>query len=167
MEDIREERASKGANLGIYFAVVALAAAALVFVLTQVRVSLLEQTLLDAQRGIIAKRVAELKGNLSQIETDVVTREEQIKKATATEARYAAFLSELLELSKTDIDARTVTQKWKIQAAGAETPVANASAAKPSATATGESREPVKEVPKDVKVPKAASSEVPPKAKAP
>jgi chorismate mutase len=163
MEDIGEERASKGMNFGIHFAVVALAAAALVFVFTQVRVSLLEQSLLDAQRGIIAKRVAELKENVSQIETDVVTREEQIKKATATEARYASLLTELLELSKTDVDARTVTQKWKIQAAGAEaTP-----AAKPSAAATGESREPVKEVPKDVKVPKAATSEVPPKAKAP
>ena len=168
MEEIGEERASERTNFGIYFSVVALAAAALVFVFTQVRVSLLEQSLLDAQRGIIAKRVAELKGNLSQIETDVVTREEQIKKATATEARYASLLTELLEISKTDVDARTVTQKWKIQAAGAEaTPAANASVAKPSATAAGESREPVKEVPKEVKVPKTAPSEVPPKAKAP
>jgi hypothetical protein len=67
MEKIGEERASKGMNSGIHFAVVALAAAALVFVFTQVRVSLLEQSLLDAQRGVIAKRVAELKGNLSQL----------------------------------------------------------------------------------------------------
>jgi len=167
MEDIGEERASKGMNSGIYFAVVALAAAALVFVFTQVRVSLLEQSLLDAQRGVIAKRVAELKGNLSQIETDVVTREEQMKKATATEARYASLLGELLELAKTDVDARTVTQKWKIQAAGAEATPANAQTNKPPAAATGESREPVKEVPKDVKVPKAAQSEMHAKAKVP
>ena len=167
MEEIGQERATQRTNFGIFFAVVALAAAALVFVFTQVRVSLLEQSLLDAQRSVIAKRVSELKGSLSQMETDVVTREEQIKKATATEARYASLLGELLELSKTDVDARTLTQKWKIQAAGAEATPANASAVKSSAAATGESREPVKEAPKDAKAPKATSSEMPAKAKAP
>ena len=40
------------------------------------------------------------------------------KAMSEMEAKYAALLSELIELAKVDADARAITQKWKIQQQG-------------------------------------------------
>jgi hypothetical protein len=77
-----------------------------------------EKGIMERQLSALADRSTAAKNAKKQLEEVVQQREEQIKRAGETEAKYAALLSELLELSKADPDALQITQKWKIQGAG-------------------------------------------------
>jgi hypothetical protein len=99
--------------LAINMAVLALSGVVLVG--AQVKTLSLDRSLLEKQRTTLADRVTESKNAQKQVDDALEQRERQLKRAAATEAQYAGLLSELLELSKVDPDARLVIQKWKIQ----------------------------------------------------
>lgn len=111
---------------GISIAIAALALAAVLFIGAQLRVAAIEKPMLEAQLNASAQRLTATKAAQVQAEEALQKREEQVKALSETEAKYAAFLTELLELAKTDPDAKAITQKWKIQQQGA--PVSDAPA---------------------------------------
>jgi hypothetical protein len=78
----------------------------------------LERSLLEKQLVVLAERVTASKLARKQVDEAFEQREQQVKRAAAMEAQYAGLLTDLLELSKVDPDARLVTQKWKIQSSG-------------------------------------------------
>ena len=106
---------------GVAITLGVLAMAGAVLVGTQVRWLSSEKGITERQLSMLAERSTAAKNAKKQVEDLLQQREEQIKRAGETETKYAALLSELLELSKTDPDAQQITQKWKIQGAGATT----------------------------------------------
>ena len=110
-----------------------LALAALVFLGAQTRMALMERPMLEGQNSFLTQRLSSIKATELQTDDALKARDEQIKRAQDTETRYAAMLTELLELSKVDPDARAITQKWKIQSAQTPSPESNSAA--PSASA--------------------------------
>ena len=108
---------------GVAITLGVLAMAGAVLVGTQVRWLSTEKGIAERYLSMLADRSTAAKNAKKQVEDLLLQREDQIKRAGEAETKYAALLSELLELSKTDPDAQQITQKWKIQGAGA-TPVA-------------------------------------------
>lgn len=78
-----------------------------------------EKSVLEKQLVGLADRVTASKAARKQLDEAFEQREQQIKRAAATEALYAGLLTDLLELAKVDPDARLVVQKWKIQSSDA------------------------------------------------
>jgi hypothetical protein len=83
------------------------------------RVALSEKPILEKQAVLSAQALTEVKALQGQADEAIAKREEQLKLASQTETQYAALLTELLDLAKVDPDARTITNKWKIQQQGA------------------------------------------------
>ncbi len=125
---------------GVAITLGVLAIAAAVLVGTQLRWISSEKGLLERQLSMLADRSTASKNAKKQVEDLLQQREEQIKRAGETEAKYAALFSELLELSRTDLDAQQITQKWKIQEAVA----APAALTEPSALPSGNRGRPEK-----------------------
>ena len=111
-----EDREDKGVaiTLGV------LALSGMVLVGGYMRTVSLEKGLLEKQMVLLAERVTASKAARGQVEDAFEQREAQLKQVSATEAQYAGLLTDLLELSKIDPDARLVVQKWKIQAGGVD-----------------------------------------------
>ncbi len=80
----------------------------------------LEKSLLEKQVAVFAERVTSAKDARKQVDETFAQREKQVRRAVATEAQYAGLLTDLLELSKVDPEARLVVQKWKIQSGSAD-----------------------------------------------
>ncbi len=78
----------------------------------------LDRSLLDKQLVVLAERVTASKTARKQLDEAFEQREQQLKRVAAMESQYAGLLTDLLELSKVDLDARQVVQKWKIQSSG-------------------------------------------------
>jgi F0F1-type ATP synthase membrane subunit b/b' len=121
---------------GVAITLGVLAMAGAVLVGTQLRWVSSEKAMVERQLSTLADRSTAAKTAKKQAEDLLHQREEQIKRAGETEAKYAALLTDLLELSKTDLDAQQITQKWKIQGAGGATPAA-ATAPKPASPEAG------------------------------
>lgn len=103
----------------------------------------LDRNLLEKQLLVLAERVTASKLARKEVDEALERREDQIKRAAAKEAQYAGLLTDLLELSKVDPDARLVTQKWKIQSTGeAKTLDGDAGALQPSAPSETRSAKP-------------------------
>lgn len=100
---------------GVAITLGVLAVAGVVLVGAQLRWVSNEKAIMDRQLSMLADRSNAAKNAKKEAEELVQRREEQIKLAKETEVKYAALLSDLLELSKTDPDARQITLKWKIQ----------------------------------------------------
>lgn len=117
------------------------ALAGILFLAAQLHGALQERQIIKSQLSTLQQQVEQGGKSLSQSEEAWRQREAQMKNASTAEARYAALLTELLDLAKTDADALLVIQKWKIQKQGeqqAQPQTANTSAdgnAKPAASA--------------------------------
>ncbi len=96
------------------WSVAVLGAAAAVFLASQVHLSLLDKERLQADYEEARRNVAVLVGSTKQGEEAFQKREIYLQKIEAQEARHAAFLSGLLELSKTDPDARSLVFRHKV-----------------------------------------------------
>lgn len=103
-----------------------LALAGFVFLGGHIKTLTTDRLFLERQLAVLADRENAAKAAKKQVDEAFQQREHQVKIAAATEAQYAGLLSDLLELAKVDSDARSITQKWKIQSAGkpAELPTA-------------------------------------------
>ena len=145
---------------GMVLAQGGLALAALVFLGAQTRLALMERPMLEGQNSFLTQRLSTMKTTELQTDEALKSRDEQIKRAQDTETRYAAMLTELLELSKVDADARAITQKWKIQSAQSASPESNSAA--PSASSLARPTEI-----HDAKDPKDVKGQKPPAAPAP
>jgi hypothetical protein len=121
---------------GVAITLGVLAMAGAVLVGAQLRGVSSEKGIVERQLSMLVDRSTAAKNAKKQVEDSLQQREEQIKLAGETEAKYAALLSDLLELSKTDLDAQQITQKWKIQSANAPAAVP-AATSKPVSTEAG------------------------------
>jgi hypothetical protein len=106
---------------GISITVLGLSLAALFYLGAQLRVAAIEKPILEAQLNTSAQRLTSTKAAQVQAEEALQKREEQIKALAEMEGKYAALLTDLIDLAKTDNDARAITQKWKIQQQGQAT----------------------------------------------
>lgn len=93
--------------------------AAVIVLVGQLKIKLMERPYLQSQLNYAAQRLTSVKNTQTETEQAIEKRNQQIKRSGALEGQYAALLTELLELAKTDPDARAITQKWKIQQQGA------------------------------------------------
>jgi len=96
------------------WSVAGLGAAASVFLASQVHLNLLDKDRLQAGYEATRRGVISLSGSVKQGEEAFQKREIYIQKVEAQEARHAAFLDDLLELSKTDPDARSLVFRHKV-----------------------------------------------------
>jgi hypothetical protein len=96
------------------WSVAILGAAASVSLAAQVHVALLDKERLQADYEEARRNVAVLVGSAKQGEEAFQKREIYLQKIEEQEARHAAFLSGLLELSKTDPDARSLVFRHKV-----------------------------------------------------
>jgi hypothetical protein len=103
---------------GVAITLGVLALSGLVLLGAQMKSLSMERNLLEKQLVVLAERVTASKLARKQVDEAFEQREQQVKRAAAMEAQYAGLLTDLLELSKVDPDARLVTQKWKIQSSG-------------------------------------------------
>lgn len=113
-------QSSRSGLLG--WAVAVLGATAAVFLASQVHLNLLEKERLQSGYED-ARRVANSLGAaVKQAEEAFQKRQIYLQKVEAQEARHAAFLDGLLELSKTDPDARALVVRHRVggSAAGVE-----------------------------------------------
>jgi F0F1-type ATP synthase membrane subunit b/b' len=63
----------------------------------------------------IDKQLAQIKDGEKQLKELITNREELVKQSQAVQQQYTALLTDVLELSKTDEDARKIVEKWNIQ----------------------------------------------------
>jgi len=103
----------------------ALTLAALVFLLTQLQSGVVEQPMLKKQIAFFLEKKATLQTALKESEDLLKKREEQLQQAGLVEVKYSNLINGLLELSKSDLDARMISQKWKIQSSDYPSPSAS------------------------------------------
>jgi hypothetical protein len=96
------------------WSVAALGAAAAVYLASQVHLNLLDKERLQAGQEEVRRKVASVAGAVKQGEEAFQKREIFLQKLEAQEARHAAFLKGLLDLSKTDPDARSLVFRHKV-----------------------------------------------------
>lgn len=96
------------------WSVAVLGAAAAVFFASQVHLNTLDKERLEASSEEARLTVAKLTGTAKQWEEAYQKREIYLQKIEAQEAQHAAFLNGLLELSKTDPDARALVYRHKV-----------------------------------------------------
>ena len=108
--------------------------AGLVFVAAHLHGACVDWRLGRAQLEVLQSRHESTRVTLVQAEESLKQREVQIQNGSANEAKYASIFNDLLELAKSDADARQLTLKWKIQREGEatqEAPATSAAAAQP------------------------------------
>jgi hypothetical protein len=123
---------------GVAITLGVLALAGVVLVGGHMKTVSLDKSLLERQMAVLADRVTAAKEARKQVDDAFEQRETQVKRAVATEAQYAGLLTDLLELSKVDPEARVVVQKWKIQAGAAKTPAESHDGGAPQETPSSE-----------------------------
>lgn len=96
------------------WSVAVLGAAASVFLASQVHLNTLDKERLQTSYEEAHLSVAKLAGTAKQWEESYQKREIYLQKIEAQESQYAAFLNGLLELSKTDPDARALVYRYKV-----------------------------------------------------
>ena len=99
------------------FSLGSLAFAAAFFVAGQLRMASVDRMIIKAQTTSLEAVLSDLKLVKASAEEMVANREEAVKSARQSESIYAAFLTELVALSKSDLDAQAITQKWEIRLA--------------------------------------------------
>lgn len=109
------KRMADGAASG---AMILLSLAACVVLGAQLHVASIEKPLFNAQLNYSAQRLTAVRNTQQQTDEAIKTRDEQIKLSAELEVKYAALLTDLLELAKTDPDARALVVKWKMQQQG-------------------------------------------------
>jgi hypothetical protein len=134
-----ESRSSGSAKFGA-LSVALWAVAGIVLLAGQLSVALIEQPHTAAQLTYAAQRLTAVKTTQTQTDEAIEKREQQIKRASALETQYAALLTDLLEIAKVDPDARTITQKWKIQQQGQSQVQEQASKPSPEPQSTAPSK---------------------------
>lgn len=116
------------------FSLGSLAFAAVFFVAGQLRMAAVDRTIIKAQASSLEVVLSDLKRVKASEEEMVANREEAVKSARQSESVYAAFLTDLVALSQSDLDARAITQKWEIRLA--EPSIATSESAPASAETT-------------------------------
>ena len=96
------------------WAVAVLGASAAVFLACQVHLNSLDQDRLQAGYEEARRVTVNLSASVKQAEEAFQKREIHLQKVESQEARHAAFLNGLLELSKTDPDARGLVVRHKV-----------------------------------------------------
>ncbi len=96
------------------WSVAVLGAAASVLLASQTHLNTLDKERVQASYEEARLSAAKLSGTAKQWEESYQKREIYLQKIEAQEAQHAAFLNGLLELSKTDPDARALVYRHKV-----------------------------------------------------
>ncbi len=93
----------------------ALSFAACMYMGAQLRLTVADRSVLRSQAVGLEANAQEMRKLLENVEENIQRRTEALGQTQQLESRYAALFTELLELAKTDLDARSLVLKWKIQ----------------------------------------------------
>jgi hypothetical protein len=100
------------------WAVSLLAAAGVVYLTAQLHLTLFERQRLQAASEEGVKRLNVLANSVKQAEDAYQKRDAFLTKNAEVNAKISAFYAELLDLAKTDTDARNTVRRWKLQPNG-------------------------------------------------
>ncbi len=103
------------AKISLHIPLGLLSIAAGVFLLSQIQgVERASQTA-RWQLSNMARQATALTDNQQKFDELLTTREAQVKQAEAIQGQYTSLLEEMLELAKTDEDARKFVEKWQLK----------------------------------------------------
>lgn len=103
---------------GIGLTLGAMALTAVVFVLSQLQACMVERPMLKKQIDYFTEKYDTSKSAIKDSEVLLKSREEQCQQMAGVEVKYTNLIGSLMELAKTDQDARSIALKWKIQVSG-------------------------------------------------
>ncbi len=106
-----ESNSSESSNYTLFL----LALAAAVFLGAQLGAVQRGSETMRWQQANSDKQIESLKDSKKRFAEAIVKRDEQVKQAGQVQTQYIALFNDILELSKTDEDAKKVVQKWGIQ----------------------------------------------------
>lgn len=102
-------------SLHIPFAVLALAVAVLLF--AQIGASKKSADIMSWQRETLEKQIADMQKADKNMGEAVVKRETLVKQSAELQSQLQSLLNDLLDLAKTDDEAKQIIEKWKVQRA--------------------------------------------------
>ena len=123
-------------SLSIHFPVALLSFAIAIFLFSQIGAASRTSETIKWQLENGDKGLTQLKDAQKQFADSAAQRDAAVKQADAVMKQYTALFKDVLELAKTDDDAKKIVEKWKIQnneaapAAGDAKPAAPAAPAK-------------------------------------
>ncbi len=102
-------------SLGIHLPITLLALAASIFLGAQIGAIKRGTKTLNWQLGNIDKQLVNLADVKKQTDELVAKRGDLEKQTGAVQAQYTSLLTDVVELAKTDADAKKIVEKWGIQ----------------------------------------------------
>src|SRR5690349_15855223 len=114
------------ARMSVHLPVGLLSLAIAIFIASQIGAAKRVKDTMNWQLDSLEKQSAQLKDAKKQFEAALAKRDEVVKQAGTIQQQYTALLTDVLELSKTDPDAATIVEKYKVQRAADTTAGADA-----------------------------------------
>ncbi len=101
--------------MNIHLPITLLALAAAVFFGAQIGAVNRGGTTIKWQLANMDKQITNLKEAKKQYDDLITKRADLVKQSTAVQAQYTSLLTDVLDLAKTDDDAKKIVEKWGIQ----------------------------------------------------
>jgi hypothetical protein len=115
------------------WSVAVLGLGAAVFFASQIHINILDKERVQMKYDEARVKVGSLASTAKLWEESFQKRQIHLQRAESEESRYTAFMNELLELSKSDADARTLVYRHKVGGPG---PAAELAQARPTLPTT-------------------------------
>ncbi|MEQ1858837.1 MAG: hypothetical protein ABMA13_02770 [Chthoniobacteraceae bacterium] len=122
---------SQPRSLSVHIPVTLLSLAIAIFLFSQVGAASRTSETITWQLGNLDKGLNELKAGEKQLDDLIAQAKPVLEQATKVQENWTNLFKEVLELAKTDKDAKTVVEKWKIQSNDPAAAAAPAPGAKP------------------------------------
>jgi predicted transcriptional regulator len=102
-------------TLSVHIPVALLSFAIAIFLFSQIGAASRTSDTIKWQLENGEKGLAQIKDAQKQFADSAPKRDELVKQSTAVQEQYTKLLNDVMDLAKTDKDAQTVVEKWKIQ----------------------------------------------------
>ena len=102
-------------SMNFHLPITLLAVAAAVFLGAQIGAVNRGAKTIKWQLASMDKQITNLKDAKKQLDELIAKRGDLVKQSSAVQAQYTALLNEVMDLSKTDADAKKIVEKWGIQ----------------------------------------------------
>lgn len=102
-------------TLSVHIPVTLLSLAIAVFLASQIGAASRTSATINWQLSNLEKGLTELKGASTQLDNLIAQAKPTVDSALKVQENYTNLFKEVLELAKSDKDAKTVVEKWKIQ----------------------------------------------------
>jgi hypothetical protein len=104
-------------SLSVHIPVTLLALAIAVFFASQIGAATRSLDTMNWQSDNYTKQIKQLEDGEKQLTELVEKRKELVGQSQKVQEQYTALLKDVLDLAKSDADAKEVVEKWKIQQA--------------------------------------------------